>query len=368
MIRLNGIHMHHGDFSLDNFSLEAREGEYYVLLGPSGVGKSTVLETIAGFHTPLRGSVEINGIDVTHKPPEKRGVGYVPQGAVLFPHLTGLENILFGPRALGRSGAAHEKRLSFLVDMLEIRPVLNRYPAAMSGGERQRIAIARGLAAGPSVVLFDEPLSSIDAPAKRSIMRAIKNIHRETGATFLHVTHDQDEAFSLGSVISLMFSGGIEQTGKRNRIYFFPKTVNVAVFTGMRNIYRGVVTEVLEDSRRTVIMLDGNRLTADIPEFQSLPEIGADIHFGIRPEEVMILREERVIKPSLKENILCGNITDIQERSATHTIFFSDESGVLNMEIDLPNTSYRKLKLAAGGTIRVSLRSASIWMVPVEKN
>ncbi|PKL16748.1 MAG: ABC transporter [Spirochaetae bacterium HGW-Spirochaetae-5] len=362
MIRMNNVSLRLGQFSLTDFSLEVRGGEYYILLGPSGVGKSVILETIAGFHHVEKGTIEIDGFDVTRLPSELRGLGYVPQSDLLLPHLNVRENILFSAAVRKIPFKDVEEFFNYLIGVLGIDYLLDEKISTLSGGERQKAAIARAMLLKPRILLLDESLSSLDRPIKTKIIKALGDIHRDTGVTFLHVTHDQDEAFILGNVISLMFNGKIEQTSRKNGLYYFPRTMNVAVFTGMDNIFTGFVESVDNENRNVSLRCGRYIFTSKLPEFLTLPEVNRDVYFGIRGEEVMILRQGENIKPLLEHNVINGIISHIIEKTSSHTVFFRDEFDEFALEIELVNLVYRKLNLKTGGSIQVSLKSSSIWI------
>lgn len=364
MISMKGVSLRLGKFALSDFSLDVRSGEYYVLLGPSGAGKSVILETIAGFHRVDGGTIEIDGVDVTHLPAESRRLGYVPQDDLLFPHLNVRENILFSAAVKRIPVDAVSASFDYLCAVLDIGYLLDDRIGTLSGGEKQKIAIARALLLRPRILLLDESLSSLDRPIKMKIIKALGAIHRDTGVTFLHVTHDQDEAFVLGSVISLIFNGRIEQTSRKNGLYYFPRTLNVAQFTGMGNIFTGHVETVDAEKRQVFVRCGRYLLKSSLPEFFPLPGARQNVYFGIRGEEVMILRQGEPIKPLLEYNVIAGFISEITEKTYSHTVYFRDEHDELRIEIELANLVYRKLRLSVGSPITVSLKSSSIWISP----
>jgi len=362
MIIMNNVSMKLGNFSLSDFNLEVRDGEYYMLLGPTGAGKSLILETIAGLQSIGSGKIEIDRRDVTGLPPEMRSMGYVPQDGLLLPFLNVRENIFFSAGVQGVPEKGLIPFFDYLADVLEIGSLLNERVSTLSGGERQKTAIARAMLLKPKLLLLDEPLSSLDLPVKRKIIKALSEIHSDTGVTFLHVTHDQDEAFMLGDVISVLFDGKIEQTGRKNRLYYFPRTLRVAQFTGMGNIFKGYIESVERESRNVSIRCGRYIFRSKLPEFLPLPESGREVYFGIRAEEVMILREGEQVKPLLKDNIISGYVKKILEKTSSHTVYFSDMKDELNLEIELTNLVYRRLDIRKNSEIKISLKSSSIWI------
>jgi iron(III) transport system ATP-binding protein len=244
-VNIRGIRKAYGRKSstvaLDNVDLAIREGELLVLLGPSGCGKTTMLRCLAGLETPDQGEITLGGRIVfdartkVHVPPDKRNIGMVFQSYALWPHLTVRKNIEYPLRAKRmkaelRSGAAMR-----VAEMVECESLLDRYPAQLSGGQQQRVALARGLAGNPSLILFDEPLSNLDARLRDTVRGELHNLHRKMGYTGVYVTHDQSEAFALGDRIAVMRNGRIEQVDAPRVIFDDPATDYVAGFVGMTN-------------------------------------------------------------------------------------------------------------------------------------
>ncbi|MBW2147682.1 MAG: ATP-binding cassette domain-containing protein [Deltaproteobacteria bacterium] len=344
-------------FHLERINLEIHKGEYYVLLGPSGAGKTILLETLAGIHRQKSGKIYLNGKDVSTLPPESRGIGFVPQDLALFPHLSVLDNILFGVRVQGIPGKDYQALLDRLISKLQISERLMTMPRILSGGEKQRVALARALLTRPKILLLDEPLSSLDPPIRRELLELLKEIHRDFHVTTLHVTHDQEEAFILGDVISVLLDGKIEQTGKKNRVYFFPRTCRIAVFTGMENIFHGNVVHVDPAKKEVHILHKGLVFKAfydkKIPQKQ--------VYFGVRGEEVMIVKEHRPLLEKIKEeNLFSVVLTRVIEKGWTHTLVFEELSNKIPFVAEVPNYVFRKLQYEAGQQKRIFIRRRNI--------
>ena len=237
MIRLTDVRMALPGFTLDNVSLHVGKGEFFALMGSTGSGKTLVLETIAGLTRLDGGTVEIGGRDVTGLPPEQRKVSLVYQDHALFPHLTVLQNVMYGQRYHGIDREQGRKEARALLAMLGLGDKEKRMPARLSGGEKQRTALARALACRPDVVLLDEPLSSLDPQFRDELRRTFKDVHRDTGATFLMVTHDFIDALTLADRAAVIKDGRLQQQGAVADIFRHPATPFVAAFTGMTNVF-----------------------------------------------------------------------------------------------------------------------------------
>jgi molybdopterin-binding protein len=272
-----------------------------------------LLETIAGLHRPLRGRVLLAGEDVTHAPPERRGVGFVYQDYVLFPHLSVAGNIAFGLRLRGMSRGDIEERVAAISQLLGIEHLLHRRPGTLSGGEAQRVALARALVVEPRLLLLDEPLSALDPETREGLQRELGRIHRELGTTTIHVTHDFEEAVALGDRIAVLREdrvgdsrreGQIVQVGTPEEIFRRPANEFVARFVGVRNIFRGE-TRPAEDGYK-LVSLDGLSIAV-------VTELEGPAHASIRPEEIVLSREPLL---SSARNVFRGRIVAISDRGA----------------------------------------------------
>ena len=266
-IVLEGVRKRFGETqALDGVDLEARDGELLVVVGPSGCGKSTLLRCIAGLEAVDDGVVRIGDRDVTQIRPAARNVSMVFQSYALFPHLTVRENVAFGLVVREEPKAEVRARVAEASQLVGVEALLERRPYELSGGERQRVALARALVRRPDAYLLDEPLSNLDAGTRVEMRTELRRLHREVGATMLHVTHDQVEALTLGDRIAVMDAGRVRQIGTPDELYFRPRDRFVAAFLG------------------TPAM---NFLSAgDAPAFLSVPE-GAVL--GVRPEHVRLV-------------------------------------------------------------------------------
>lgn len=232
-----GISKHYGKFvALHDISLTIGRGEFLTLLGPSGSGKSTFLMVLAGFEAPTHGSIALDGNTITNVPVEERGMGMVFQGYALFPHMTVSQNIAFPLKVQRRNAAEIQRRVAEMIEVVGLQGHAHKKPAAMSGGQQQRIALARALACEPSVLLLDEPFSALDKNLRAQMQDEMKRLHRETGTTFVFVTHDQSEALALSSRVAIFDHGKMQQIGAPREVYELPQNRFVAEFLGDINI------------------------------------------------------------------------------------------------------------------------------------
>ncbi len=240
-----------GDYqALDKVSFSIRENEFFTLLGPSGCGKTTLLRMIAGFESPSEGAIALFGREIDALPPHKRRVNTVFQSYALFPHMTLAQNIAFGLENLGWDKARRTARVAEMLEMVHMAPFAARRPAQLSGGQRQRIALARALAPEPRVLLLDEPLSALDLKLRQAMRNELRTLQRETGVTFVFVTHDQEEALDMSDRIAVMSQGRVQQIGGPGEIYEEPENRFVADFIGETNFLEGEVVEVMGDRAR----------------------------------------------------------------------------------------------------------------------
>jgi multiple sugar transport system ATP-binding protein len=275
---------------IKDLSLDIQAGEFLVLLGPSGCGKSTLLHSIAGL-TALesihQGVVEIGGHDMTYADPSERGIGMVFQSYALYPTMTVEGNMSFGLRVSGCPKAELQRRVQRVAAMLQLEPLLARKPAQLSGGQRQRVAIGRALVREAAVLLFDEPLSNLDAKLRAELRRELKLLHKTLGSTMIYVTHDQVEAMTLASRIVVMRSGNIQQIGAPTEVYERPANLFVAGFLGAPGM--NFVPGQLSVAAGGVVGLDG-ALPVDLSSYPFVKpaEAGKPVLLGVRPEHVHI--------------------------------------------------------------------------------
>ena len=275
----------------DQISLSIKKGEFFSLLGPSGCGKTTLLRILAGFENPDTGRVLLDGQDITSLPPHRRQVNTIFQNYALFPHLTVRENIAFGLRIAKRPKAEIENEVDRMLSLIQMEDQAHKRPDQISGGQKQRAAIARALVNKPQVLLLDEPLAALDLKLRQRMLIELDLIHDEVEITFLYVTHDQGEAMSLSDRIAVMNQGKIEQVGSPAEIYEAPRNSFVAAFIGDTNFFEGEVTELV-DNDYSRLKIDGFPDVLCFNDKQISP--GSPVYLSIRPEKFHISREEPI--------------------------------------------------------------------------
>ncbi len=280
-LRLSNVSKRFGTVhAVREVSLDVSAGEFFSLLGPSGCGKTTLLRLIAGFEKPTTGSIMLGGADVTHRPPRERGVGMVFQNYALFPHMTVFENVAFGLETKKLSKADMRRRVEAMLEAVHLADKANTPVPHLSGGEQQRVAVARALVVEPAVLLFDEPLSNLDVALRVKTREEIRTLQRRFNITAIYVTHDQTEAMSLSDRIAVMRQGRIEQIGTPSAIYESPRSAFVAAFLGDANILGGTVDAVQRVFRVGALHLR-------LPEgFSNLPNGAATL--AVKPEAILL--------------------------------------------------------------------------------
>jgi ABC-type Fe3+/spermidine/putrescine transport system ATPase subunit len=363
MIKIEGLTILFDTFKIVELDIQIGEGEFHFLLGPTGSGKTLILESIIGLRKPKGGSIWIGDREVQSLPPERRGISYVPQDLALFPHLKVKENILYGIKARDLDMKAYEEYVYTLVEVMRIEHLLERYPANLSGGEKKRVALLRALAPKPKLLLLDEPLSGLDLSIKIDIQHLLKNLHSSFHTTTLCVTHDFGEAHSLADRMTIFIDGKVQQVGKREDVFLRPRSKKVAQFLGAKNLYRAKVLKNEGSSERLILGVNDLQFSIPTNLVQDQMEVGKEVDLFIRPEEVMILREGKPVKGSLKRNIFEGKILDITDKERYHLVYFQTTEGGIPFEISIPNYTFRNLNLSVGKWVQIALREESLWMI-----
>lgn len=303
VIELRGVTKSFGAFqAVKEADFSIRQGEFFSVLGPSGCGKTTILKMIAGFETPSSGEVLLEGVDVSRTPPHKRNINTVFQQYALFPHMSVLDNVAFGPRNKKVPKADSIRRAREMLDTVRLGEFAGRRPAALSGGQQQRVALARALVNLPSALLLDEPLAALDLKLREAMQIELKRIQREVGITFVFVTHDQGEALTMSDRIAVMSEGRVEQIGTPEQIYNSPASLFVAGFIGSANLLPGRVAAA--DGDRWVVRLEsGIDIVAGAAH---TPSLGEKVSVMLRPERLHPVTHEPPVGLGMR-----GTVTDV---------------------------------------------------------
>ncbi len=308
-LELRDLSVSLGDFSLPCLNLSIEPGTYTVLLGPTGSGKTVLLETLSGIYRPDSGRILLHGKDITDTAPEKRNIGMVYQDYMLFPHMTVEENMGFGLRQRGVRADVRKAEVAAIAEKLGIAHLLSRYPQTLSGGEQQRAALGRALLMKPEVLLLDEPLSALDTRTREKLRDELRRIHQETGVTILHITHHFEDLYSLAEYAVIMRDGEIVQTGTAEEVLNHPATDFAAEFTGMENLFSGVSRSI--DGETAEITIGHIVLSA-------LTSLTGDVRAGIRPEHLILSREK---PPEFSGTVLEGRICRIFSAGTYRKVF-----------------------------------------------
>ena len=280
LLRIRGLGVRFHDFeAIRPLDLDVLNGEFLTILGPSGSGKTTLLRTIAGFQPPTAGRIEFDGRDIAETPINRRPFNTVFQDYALFPHMTAWENVAFGLRVRGTSRAELDRRVQAALRIVELEHLGGRLPAQLSGGQQQRTALARAMICEPRLILLDEPLAALDAALRRQMQKFLKSVQRQSGITFLFVTHDQSEAITMSDRICVMRAGRIEQIGTPEELYYQPRSRFVAAFFGASNLLEPCVVESRDDGG-TIVSTPFGRARVQ----GSSPTAADEVALAIRPE------------------------------------------------------------------------------------
>jgi molybdate/tungstate transport system ATP-binding protein len=341
LLRVEDLSKSWKNFRIERLSFEVQNREHFIILGPSGAGKTLLLETIAGIFKPESGKILLEGKDITSLPPEKRNIAYIPQNYGLFPHLNAFENIAYGLRLRRLPKEDIQREVHAIADTLEISHLLKRNVKTLSGGEQQRVAIARALVLKPKLILLDEPFSSVDPNMRAKLMREMKKWRREIGFTAIHVTHSFEEALFLGNRVGIMINGKLEQVGEIEYVFSKPKNEIVARLLGLENILEG-------EADGYMVEVDGQRI--EIP----MPAKGR-IRIVIPPEGILISKE-RVI--SSARNSFKATIQSFEDLGAIMKIRL--KVGRLNLFAYLTKASFLDMRLSEGEEIFISFKATSV--------
>jgi putrescine transport system ATP-binding protein len=332
-VRLSNVTKKFGDFvAVDNVSLDIQRGEIFCLLGGSGSGKTTLLRMLAGFEAPTSGTILIDGADMSTIPPYERPVNMMFQSYALFPHMSVEKNVAFGLEQEGLSGTEVSRKVAEILEIVKMGGFGARKPHQLSGGQRQRVALARALVKRPKLLLLDEPLAALDKKLREHTQFELINIQQRLGVTFVVVTHDQEEAMTLGTRLGVMNQGRIVQVGTPSGIYESPANRFVADFIGSVNMFEGTVSEEGPEGIRVDCAEIGTTVRAERSVACSR---GATVWTAIRPEKISIRRSQPAAAAG--ENTMRGTVREIAYMGDLSIYLVQIESGTM-VRVTLPNT------------------------------
>ncbi|MFE5855054.1 ABC transporter ATP-binding protein [Streptomyces sp. NPDC056500] len=345
-VRLSGISKNYGSFqAVHPLDLTVPQGSFFALLGASGCGKTTTLRMIAGLEDPSTGSVFLGDRDVTGLPPYKRPVNTVFQSYALFPHLSIAENVAFGLRRRGIKSV--KKQVGEMLDLVQLGDFAQRKPHQLSGGQQQRVAVARALINHPQVLLLDEPLGALDLKLRRQMQLELKRIQTEVGITFVHVTHDQEEAMTMADTVAVMNGGRVEQLGAPAELYENPHTTFVANFLGTSNLIEATV--VSSGGGEVAVSAADATLKLPVDRCATTPSTGGKILVGIRPEKISLTHADEADGIGPGRNRLTGTIAD-SSFIGVSTQFIVDSPVCPELEVYIQNIE-RDPRLVPGAQV-----------------
>ncbi len=344
MISADSLSFKAGAFRLEDISFGVRSDETLVVLGPTGAGKTVLLELIAGLRRPSRGSIVSEGKDITRLPPEKRGIGLVYQDYLLFPHLNVFDNIAYGLRAKGTRSGEAKTAVEEIATRMGISGLLKRRTRNLSGGEQQRVAMARTLVTKPSVLLLDEPFSAVDPNTKDVLMRELSGILASYHIPVIYVTHDQVEAMEMADKIAVMNNGRIVQLDSPDVVFSSPKSKFVADFVGTKNIYQG---EAARDEGGTIVSIGESRIYSSL-------EMRGKVHVTVRPEDVIV---SHTSLESSARNQLRGKIVGIVEKGPL--VFVTSDCGI-EITAAITRQSFKQLGITLDDDVWMIFKASSV--------
>ncbi len=362
MIKIKNLSCRRGDFKLENINFRVKNNEYFIILGPNGAGKSTLLKSLLGFYTPADGKVIFNDRPITELPPEERNIGYIPQDLALFPHLTVRANIVFGMENSNMNRKKIEEACRVISRKLKISDLLNRYPSGLSGGEKQKVALARALSNEPRALFLDEPFASIDRATRQKLWSNLRQVLEEFQIPVIHITHDLEEAYALGDNYGILLDGQLKQKGSREEIFSRPATPAIARFLSYTNIFSGTVREELPGNRYKIKC---SKLEFIVKSNQNLE---GKTTVCIRPQDIKIVKEDKPLREEIKDNLFAGKIMDVIFSPTRVTLTFRPRgtTGDYDFKIELPDYIYKRYNLSRDKEVKVALWQENLITWPAD--
>jgi len=339
-------------------SFVVKEGEFLSLLGPSGCGKTTILRCIAGFEDLTEGTIKIDGVPINDQSPNNRDIGMVFQQHALFPHLTVFNNIAFGLKLSKISKSEIQHRVKSVLRLGQLEGLEDRNPSQLSGGQQQRVALARTLVMEPSILLFDEPLSSLDLKLRIQMRNEIKMLHRKLKKTSIYVTHDQGEALALSDRIAVIFQGKIQQIGTPTEIYESPNSSFVADFIGESNILKGRLESVSHDGQIYVTAENGMKLLSNSKPCLKDCSVKSNVYVAIRQERILLTN-----KDCENSNVFNGRVDEIMYLGEGMQLTISLNDGHRVMLLNKTSDDLTKLRI--GGEVRFMIDPKDVIILSI---
>ena len=349
LLRIENLSTDLGQFKLENINLNVKNNEYFVILGPTGAGKTILLETIAGIYSSKKGRIFLNQRDITHIPPKDRNISIVYQDFMLFPHLNVKQNIEFSLKVKKCEKREIEDKVDKIVELLSISHLLDRYPNTLSGGEQQKTSIARAIITEPEILLLDEPLGSLDPPTREDLSGEIKIIQKRLGIKVLHVTHNYSEAIQLGDRIAILREGRILQVGEPLEVFGKPNSEFVANFVGSKNIFNGI-----SESKNGIY-----QVKVEDKKIEAIKGKEGEVKICVRPEEIFISKNP--IKTSGRNNFK-GKITDITHLGSIVNLKIEIDTGLEFIAI-ITEASMKEMDLEIGTKVFIAFKATAVHMI-----
>ncbi|MGQ9618293.1 MAG: ABC transporter ATP-binding protein [Candidatus Aminicenantia bacterium] len=361
MLEIKGLCVKIGNFLLDNISLNIKDNECHVIIGPTGSGKTTLIESILGLRKPLKGEILLNGRSITELPVEKRGFSYLPQDLALFPNLYVEDNIYYSLKIRKVKDNGYKEQIQELIKTVGIEHLLKRQIKGLSGGERQKVALVRAIASGSKYLILDEPLSALHEGLKKELWFLLKELKEKFKLTIIMITHDIEEAFFLADTITVMIDGKIHQSGINEEVFHRPRTLEVARFFGINNLFEAKIVESYPDGFK--IFCPQLNATLNVRRSKGLTETLENrrrLIAGIRAEDVIILRPDLPVR---QDNLFNASVTAIYSSGPYFIVMVQPDMAYVALEIKIPEYAFAKLNLNPSSHITLSLRSERIFLL-----
>ncbi|HZJ85026.1 MAG TPA: ABC transporter ATP-binding protein [Syntrophomonadaceae bacterium] len=358
LLQVSKLNVKAGKFALRGINFSINDPNYLIILGPTGCGKTMLLETIAGLRKPTAGKINLQGINITDCPPEKRGLGFAYQDSLLYPFLTVKENILFGAKARKKDKNPETvQRLHSLAEAMQIGHLLKRYPQALSGGEKQRVSLARAVLINPPILLLDEPLSALDPQTRHAMRNLLREIHLQEKIGIIHVTHDFNEALQLGSHLIVMNQGEILQEGKPIEIFNQPNSLFVANFLQCENIIKGKIKR--ENGSLKFVSLENNWSISPLPTHKCAKKTHNEkVYLSLHAWQIKLAPQGNIVSsntnhwPAIIKNVIIH---------ASHVEITCQGQGFWN--INLSRNEWHELDLQVGSAVTLMINTDDVHLI-----